>query len=105
VACSRPERLGLPRAERWRRCTAGALLGLRKLLRKGARQLDKPNDPWWLDKGHGSARQFNVQGMWQEVEDLSDSFAQELGLALVVIGTVISAAGAPLMQLVAPLGA
>jgi hypothetical protein len=41
----------------------GALLGLRKLLRKGARQLDKPNDPLWLDKGHGSVRQFNVQGM------------------------------------------
>ena len=77
----------------------GALLGLRKLFRKGARDLNTPNEP--LVKG----RQFNVQAMWQEVEDLSDSFAQELGLILAILGTFISVAGAPLLQWILPLGA
>ena len=70
----------------------GALLGLRKLFRKGARDLNTPNEP--LTKG----QQFDVQAMWLEVEDLSDSFAQELGLFLAVLGTLISTAGAPLLQ-------
>jgi len=70
----------------------GAFLGLRKLFRKGARDLNTPNEP--LTKG----QQFDVQAMWLEVEDLSDSFAQELGLFLAVLGTLISTAGAPLLQ-------
>ncbi|MFT4256448.1 MAG: hypothetical protein QM599_05760 [Pseudoxanthomonas sp.] len=78
----------------------GALLGLRKLFRKGARDLNTPNDPLVINRN-----QFNVQAMWQEVEDLSDSFAQELGLVLAVLGTLISAAGAPLLQVLLPLGA
>ena len=78
----------------------GALLGLRKLFRKGARNLNTPNEPLVIN-----GNQFNVQAMWQEVEDLSDSFAQELGLVLAVLGTLISAAGAPLLQVVLPLGA
>lgn len=78
----------------------GALLGLRKLFRKGARDLNAPNDPLVINRN-----QFNVQAMWQEVEDLSDSFAQELGLALAVVGALISAAGAPVLQVLLPLGA
>ncbi|PZU29888.1 MAG: hypothetical protein DI584_01515 [Stenotrophomonas sp.] len=70
----------------------GAFLGLRKLFRKGARDLNTPNEP--LTKG----QQFDVQAMWHEVEDLSDSFAEELGLFLAVLGTLISTAGAPLLQ-------
>lgn len=75
----------------------GALLGLRKLLRKGARELATPNEP--LVKGN----QFNVNAMWQEVEDNGDSFAQELGLVLAVLGTLISATGAPILQALFPL--
>ncbi len=78
----------------------GALLGLRKLFRKGTRNLNAPNEPLVINRN-----QFNMQAMWQEVEDLSDSFAQELGLALAVVGTLISAAGAPLLQVLLPFGA
>lgn len=82
----------------------GALLGLRKLLRKGARELETPNEPLWSRPEFNGARQFNPNGMWQEVEDLSDSFAQQLGLILVVIGTLISSFGSLIMQLLFPLG-
>lgn len=78
----------------------GALLGLRKLLRKGARELNTPNEPIVIN-----GNQFNVQAMWQQVEDLSDSFAQELGLVLVVLGTLIGTVGAPLLQFLVPLKA
>jgi hypothetical protein len=78
----------------------GALFGLRKLFRKGARELNTPNESLVI-----SRNQFNTRAMWQDVEDLSDSFAQELGLVLAVLGTVISSAGAPLLQMFLPLGA
>ena len=78
----------------------GALLGLRKLFRKGTRELNTPNEPLVIN-----GNQFNTRAMWQEVEDLSDSFAQDLGLVLAVLGTVISSAGAPLLQSLVPLGA
>ena len=78
----------------------GALLGLRKLFRKGAGELNTPNEPLVINRN-----QFNPRAMWQEVEDHGDSFAQELGLVLAVLGTIISAAGAPLLQALLPLGA
>ena len=78
----------------------GALLGLRKLLRKGAHELNTQNEPLVIN-----GNQFNVNAMWQEVEDLSDSFAQELGLIMAVAGTVIGAAAAPILQWIIPLTA
>jgi hypothetical protein len=78
----------------------GALLGLRKLFRGGARDFNTPNEPLVINRN-----QFNFHAMWQEIEDLSDSFAQELGLALAVVGTFLSAAGAPFLQVILPLSA
>ena len=66
----------------------GALLGLRKLFRKGARELDAPNEPLVINRN-----QFNTTGMMQRVQDLSDSFAQELAIVLVAIGTLIAGFG------------
>lgn len=62
----------------------GVLLGFRKLLRKGARELNSPNEPLVIN-----TNQFNTKGMFQRVQDLSDSFAQELGIIMVAIGTFI----------------
>ncbi len=76
----------------------GALLGLRKLLRKGARELAKPN------KSLVNGGKFDTDAMWQSVEDTSDSFAQELGLALVILGTLISAFGSLPLRAAFPLG-
>ena len=78
----------------------GALLGLRRLLRKGTRTLNKQNPPLF-----DRTRKFDMGAMWQHVEDTSDSFAQELGLILVVLGTAISSFGAPLLQVLLPLSA
>lgn len=75
----------------------GALLGLRKLLRKGARDMDEPNDPLVIN-----GNQFNTEGMWQRVQDLSDSFAQELGLVLVVAGTLINGFGDLVLEALVP---
>lgn len=75
----------------------GALLSIRKLLRKGARELDKPNEPLVINKN-----QFNTKGMFQHVQDLSDSFAQELGLIMVVIGTFINGFGDIVLNILFP---
>lgn len=75
----------------------GALLGLRKLLRKGARELNAPNEPLVINKN-----QFNTKGMFQRVHDLSDSFAQELGIIMVVIGTFINGFGDIVLNVLFP---
>ena len=75
----------------------GALLGLRKLLRKGTRSINKPNEPLF------KAGKFGIGALLQHVEETSDAFAQELGLALVVLGTFISSFGALLLKALVPL--
>ena len=75
----------------------GALLGLRKLLRKGARELDTSNEPLVINKN-----QFNTKGMFQRVQDLSDSFSQELGIIMVVIGTFINGFGDIVLNVLFP---
>lgn len=77
----------------------GALLGLRKLLRKGARELNSPNEPLVVNRN-----EFNMTGMYQRLEDLSDSFAQELGIVLVVIGTLINGFGDIVFGAIFPFG-
>lgn len=77
----------------------GALLGLRKILRKGARALDTPNEPLVVNRN-----QFNVSGMYERVQDLSDAFAQELGISIVVIGTLINGFGDIVLDAFFPFG-
>ena len=47
--------------------------------------------------------QFNPAGMWQRVERLTDSFAQALGLWLIVVGTVLASYGDVLFAWLWPL--
>ncbi len=63
----------------------GALLALRKLFRVGAQNLYKENEPLVINK-KGNVGQLNLTGMFQRIEDLSDAYAQALGLAIVIIG-------------------
>jgi hypothetical protein len=61
------------------------------------RELEKENEPLVLDGGR-----FNTNGMWLSVQDLSDSFARELGLVLVVFGTFVSSFGDVLLNVLWP---
>jgi hypothetical protein len=80
----------------------GALLTLRKLFRVGAQNLHKENEPLVINK-KGNVGQFNLKGMFQRVEDLSDAYAQALGLAIVTFGTVVSSYGDKIMEWLVPL--
>ena len=74
----------------------GALLGLRKLFRKGPSQLNQPNQP--INIKSGKLNQINMVGVSQEIDDIGDGFAQELGLFIVIAGTCIGSFGALLMN-------
>jgi hypothetical protein len=56
------------------------MLGFRRLFRIGAREHPSEDQPLVV------GAQFNPAGMWQRVERLTDSFAQALGLWLIVVG-------------------
>ena len=80
----------------------GALLALRKLFRVGAQNLYKENEPLVINK-KGNVGQLNLNGLFQRVEDLSDAYAQALGLGVVIFGTVLSSYGDKVLEYFVPL--
>ena len=80
----------------------GALLALRKLFRVGAQNLYKENEPLVINK-KGNVGQLNLNGLFQRIEDLSDAYAQALGLGIVIFGTVLSSYGDKVLEYFVPL--
>lgn len=80
----------------------GALLALRKLFRVGAQNLYKENEPLVINK-KGNVGQLNLDGLSQRVEDLSDAYAQVLGLGIVIFGTILSSYGDKVLEYFSPL--
>lgn len=80
----------------------GALLALRKLFRVGVQNLYKENEPLVINK-KGKLGQLNLNGLSQRVEDLSDAYAQVLGLGIVIFGTVLSSYGDKVLEYFVPL--
>ena len=75
----------------------GVMLGFRRLFRIGAREHPSEDQPLVV------GTQFNPAGMWQRVERLTDSFAQALGLWLIVVGTLLASYGDVLFAWLWPL--
>ena len=66
----------------------GVLLGFPRLLRMGAQDASQDNAPL-IVRGN----QVNVDAIWQRVQRLTDSYAQALGLVLIVLGTLLAGYG------------
>jgi hypothetical protein len=76
----------------------GVMLGFRRLFRIGAREHSGDDQPLVREN------RFNAAGMWQRAERLTDSFAQALGLGLIVLGTVLASYGDIFLSWLWPLG-
>jgi hypothetical protein len=75
----------------------GVMLGFRRLFRIGAREYPTDDQPLVI------GNRFNIVGMWQRVERLTDSFAQALGLWLIALGTVLASYGDVILNWLLPL--
>jgi len=76
----------------------GVVLGFRRLFRVGPVRYAEEDEPLVIQRN-----QFNVTGMWQRVERITDSYAQAFGLGLIVFGTVLAAFGDEIAELVLPI--
>jgi hypothetical protein len=76
----------------------GVVLGFRRLFRVGPVRNAEEDEPLVIQRN-----QFNVTGMWQRVERITDSYAQAFGLGLIVFGTVLAAFGDEIAELVLPI--
>lgn len=75
----------------------GGLLGFPRLLRLGPHKATRADAPLVV------GNQFSIEGLHQSVDALTDSYAQTLGVGLVVLGTVLACYGDLAFELVWPL--
>ena len=76
----------------------GVLLGFPRLLRLGPQRAIQDDAPLVVD-----GNRLNMEGLWQSVQRLTDSYAQALGLGFVILGTLLAGYGDVVLEFLWPL--